>query len=198
MKEALLILVTVLGSAHPVYAQTHITRTSGRLAIESIATCAIEQQRSDVVSALTNPRDYKQDTVMMRNVMGKTCVPRGYSVTIDPEFYRGALFRALVRADYGNAPSKFSSSVLINETGTWASILAFADCVVRSDPASAHDAIVATVDGEAEKTAFGALEDPINKCKPWDKVSWNKDWLISFFSEAYYQEASHANLASSN
>lgn len=185
------------------------TGDAARLVSDNFALCIVKRHYPQVIKMLAGPPDAMHDYKFLPKLMegecftGSDAVGRAYGggsvdITTNPVSFRGALYKALVRHDFGRRPATFGSTALVL-SGDNLQVHQFADCVVRADPESSRKLILAVAGTSAEPEAIGVLRPLLEKCTPPNtRMAFSKGNLIGYLAEAYYREADAPKATSSN
>lgn len=180
-----------------------------RAVSDNFALCIVKRHYVQVLKMLTPPLDAAHDFKFLPKLMDAECFTGGSSVgreygmaevelNTNPVSFRGALYKALVRKDFARRPATFGATALVM-AGDRASVLQFADCVVRADPENSLKLIQAVAGAPAEQAAIGAVKPRFDQCTPPGvQNAFSKGNLIGYLAEAYYREADASKPTSSN
>lgn len=174
---------------------------------DDLALCIVRRHYLPLRKALAPPRNLMNDYKNLPKFMDNECFTGGDAVrtgggmasmdlTTNPISFRGGLYKALVRKDYGRKPAVFGASAVEME-GDNAEILRLADCVVRAKPDDSLNLFRADAGTSAENAAVGAIKPSLDKCAAASsRFAFSKGNLIGFLAEAYYREAEAGKTAS--
>ncbi|MDB5677591.1 hypothetical protein [Sphingomonas bacterium] len=180
-----------------------------RAVSDNFALCIVKRHYPQVVKMLAPPLDTAHDFKFLPKLMdgecftGSSAVGREYGMdsvemNTNPVAFRGALYKALVRKDFGRRPATFGAAALVM-SGDNSGVLQFAGCVVRADPGNSLKLLQAVAGAPAEQAAIGALKPRFDQCTPPGvQHAFSKGSLIGYLAEAYYREADASKPTSSN
>lgn len=182
-----------------------VTGDAARVVSDNLAFCIIKRHYGPVRKALAPPRNLMNDYKYLPKLMDSECFANSsmgreegvtsMELTTNPVSFRGGLYKALVRKDYGRKPATFGATPLIPE-GDDALVLQFADCVVRAEPEHSRKLILAVAGTSAEQAAIDAVRPSFAKCSiPNTQFRFSKGKLVGDLAEAYYREADAATSA---
>ncbi|HEX8526244.1 hypothetical protein [Allosphingosinicella sp.] len=114
--------------------------------------------------------------------------------------FRGALFEALYRADYGRRhPRSFADvpalvytaqdpATLNGDQRNWLSLQEFGDCVVRARPSEARALVLSRVTRADERRAFAALGPALPPClRQGVQLAFSRPILRGLIAESLYR-----------
>jgi hypothetical protein len=183
-----------------------VTGDAARAVSDNLAFCIVKRHYLSVRKALAPPRNLMNDYKFLPKLMDNDCFSGSGTVrsgggvawmdlTTNPISFRGGLYKALVRKDFGRRPATFGAAALVIE-GDDGQILQFADCVVRADPESSRRLLLTVAGTSGEQMAIDAVKPGLAKCAVPDmRMRFSKGALIGDLAEAYYREADAATSA---
>ncbi|MEO5493853.1 MAG: hypothetical protein ABIR08_07480 [Sphingomonas sp.] len=183
-----------------------VTGDAARAVSDNLAFCIVKLHYVTVRKALAPPRNLMNDYKVLPKLMDNDCFSGGGAVrsgggiasmdlTTNPISFRGGLYKALVRKDYGRRPATYGATALVIE-GDDSEILQFADCVVRADAETSRRLLLSVAGTSGEQAAIDAVKPGLAKCAvPNMRMRFSKSALIGDLAEAYYREAEAAKSA---
>jgi hypothetical protein len=156
---------------------------------DKFATCIVNRHSVQVVKTLSMAPDSPEQYEALKKLFDPKCISYKVSVTADPMFFRGSLFKAMVRKHHSKEVLIFAAES-ISVPGRNNSMISFADCVVRLNSGSSLLLIRSVPGSDEEKEAINALRPQLNDClAAGSTISLEKPNLTAAISEAYYREA---------
>jgi len=176
-----------------------------RAIMDKFAACVVRRHHSPVIKSLQMEREAAEQYEAIHKLLDAECwggnglenqsSGSDVELTAAPFSYRAALFKAVIKHDFAAHPVTFISEPTV-AAGLHNVDLKFADCVVRSDPAAALRAVVATAGSSEEAAAVGALGPQMSDCVASGlTLSFTKVTLLAYLAEAYFLEAEAAESA---
>jgi hypothetical protein len=183
----------------------HFTGDAARAISDKFATCVVKRHYQPVIKALQMDRDTADQYKALHRLLDAECwggnglesQSSGYDIemTTNPFSFRGALLKAVVGRDFSRHGAPFSTEPLVS-AGLSDGRLKLADCVVRRDPATALQVLVAKSGTSAEASALAALNPQMSQCLGEGiTLSFSKATLVAYLAEAYFLEAEAAKSA---
>ncbi len=173
-----------------------------RIALNAYAQCLVRYDRRQVEHALAASVASAPSQAAMRGVAYDGCLFEGM-LAIPVPVFRGALFGALYRRDYGPTsggigprPLDFSqdgADVGEADGRRYVGLHRFADCVMRGAPSDVRTALFATPASTTEATTLSGLSPAMSNCVVAGlKLSFTRTMLIGLLAEVAYREARSA------
>jgi hypothetical protein len=174
------------------------TGDAARAISDKFAACAVKRHGPAVIKALRMERDTPEQYKALRRFLDAECwggnglesqsTGNDVEMTTNPVAFRGALAKAVIKQNFSRHPEPFSADPVV-AAGLHAVNIKFADCVVRRDPGTALQAVVAAAGTSAEGSALAALNPQMSQClPPGVTLSFNKGTLVAYLAEAYFLE----------
>lgn len=175
------------------------TGDSARKAIDQFGACVLGRRHKPVLKALALPSGSEAQSKELGSLGVKECIASG-EMNFGAFTFRGSLYTALVRAQFGRKPASLGSepadytkqpppgggSPPIPQV---ADLLNFASCVVHKDQEDSRNAILTTAGSPPEDAALAALSKVYGQCASADqKLTFSKGELIGLLAETYYRE----------
>jgi len=172
---------------------------AARAALEDYAACQVGRQPARLAKLLTVRVDTAEYVALMNSLLGfDACISSG-TLVVTPNTHRGALFQALYNREFKkNTPIDFKDiksnyrelypEDLSVEAQNWLSLLAFSECVVRSDPTAVRDLMRSLTGASSEDIAFMRIGPNLNACMPeGKKLTFSKSIIKGLLAESIYR-----------
>ena len=172
--------------------------TRGELAWRTViafSECTLAKHRTDVVAWLRNPDDRKA----IKRIVDHACLDDG-ELQFAHNIIRGGLYTALYRRDFRRESTPLSLAPLdvsqvASATGdptfqNLATLLTFADCIVRRDVPSARNLVLAMPGTARAASALQQLSRHFPVClTQGSQLKFSKTILAGLIAEALYRES---------
>lgn len=177
-----------------------VTGSEARAIIEDYATCLVKRRYNPVKKALAYASESHEQRKALISLSQKECLANG-ELRFDVGFIRTSLYKALVRRDFSR------SQVVFDETpidyladsakvsgpayvASYASLLQFADCVVRRNPQVVQQLLLSQAGSGQENAALNSIYPELGKCVgATSQLTFGKVTLIGLLAEVFYREA---------
>ncbi len=194
---------SIIPRAKPATAEREGTFTGdvARRTIDQFTACILGRRRKPTLQALALPSGSIEQGKALGSLGAKECIASG-ELHFSAWTFRGSLYTALVRAQFGRKAATFAPEPLDYTklplprgenppVAEVAHLLNFASCVIRKDPENARDAIIATAGSSTEDAAMTELAKVYGQCLYEDQsFRFSKAELIGLLAESYYREGS--------
>jgi hypothetical protein len=167
--------------------------------INAYGRCLIARNRRGATAAVSAPSDSPAQNRLLEKVTSSACLEEG-ELRMPHALVRGAIYRALYRADYGrNEPTLLVKPIDWSDgrsvdpstaTGYAVVLRQFADCVVRSNPSAARALTLAREQSPEEAATFDRMKPALGQCiPPRAKIAFSRSSLFSLLSEVLYRDS---------
>ncbi|HET9862110.1 MAG TPA: hypothetical protein VFP37_01600 [Steroidobacteraceae bacterium] len=168
-----------------------------RRSMDQFAACVLDRKRLMTLKALDLPSDSPEQNKLFGKLVKTECIASA-ELHFDGPAFRGSLYKALVRKEFGRkdvfpVPTPVAAEQVDEDEASYsdeAGVLKFASCVIHKDPQNARAAILSTAGSPPESDAMAALEKVYGQCLYEDAtLRFSKGRLIGFLAQAYYRDA---------
>ncbi|MHA6770231.1 hypothetical protein [Sphingobium ummariense] len=171
----------------------------GRIAAAEFADCMTARRKSSAVAYLAMPYGSRESVRALARMADNVCLSSG-QLKMPPALVRGAVFRSMYKWTFGDkapalgqTPPDYASYIADSMDAGGALqllMLEFASCVIRANPASAREMLLAQAGSAKESQAFKALVPLMSSCFPKGKTAeLSKATVTGIMAEAMYREA---------
>ena len=147
------------------------------------AECVVKKRTSAVRRALSNAT-YQEVNHELAKLANNDCILTG-ELRMDETLFRGAVYRALYKRDFGADAALPASSVTL--TAASDPVLVFGNCVATLDPVEARAFVLAQPATSVERDAVAKLGASFSQClAPGNEGRFSKTVLQGALAEALY------------